>query len=543
MPSPLLIRPIQEIAARLDIPAAALHQYGPYFAKVNLDLTEQLPAHRGRLILVTAISPTTHGEGKTVTSIGLAQALDKIGKRVVATIRQPSLGPVFGQKGGATGGGKSQLVPHDRINFHFTGDFHAVAAAQNTLAALIDSHLYHGNALGIDPLSIDWPRAVDVNDRSLRDVVTGLGGRLNGSPRQSGFVITAACEMMAILGLADSLADLRRRIDRIVIGLTHGGAPVRASDLGVTGGILALLADAIHPNLAQTTEGTPAFIHSGPFANIAHGTASATSIRMALGLADYVVNETGFAADLGAEKFFDIVMPATGLRPDVAVMVASVRALASQSGQPQVDLAALEAGAANLERHVENTRNFGVPVVVAVNRFPADDATHLDWLVRYCENKLGVPAAISDVYGQGGEGGRDLAEKVVASAPGRAQPLYAAEMPLADKIRTVATRVYRAAGVVFEPRAESKLRKLQETGFGTLPVCIAKTQYSLSDNPKLLGAPTGFTVKISDVFLRAGAGFVTAVSGGIPLMPGLGREPAATLIDVDAKGGITGLSV
>jgi formate--tetrahydrofolate ligase len=538
------MKTIAEIAARLGIPDDDVSPYGRYFGKVRADLVDRLAApRRGKLILVTAVTPTTHGEGKTVTTIGLAQALERIGKLAVATLRQPSLGPVFGQKGGATGGGKSQVVPHDKINYHFTGDFHAVSAAQNMLAALIDSHLYHGNLLDLDPLTIDWPRALDVNDRSLREVVTGLGGRVNGSPRQTGFVITAASELMAILGLAESLGDLRTRVGRIVVGSTRSGAMVRVDDLKLTGAILSLLTDALHPNLAQTTEGSPAFVHTGPFANIAHGTASVTSIRLALGLADYVVNETGFAADLGAEKFFDIVMPASGLRPAVAVMVASLRAVAAQSGEPGVTQSALERGVANLERHVENTRGFGVPVVVAVNRFPSDDPALLHWLQRHCENRLGVACSVSDVYGQGGEGGRDLAEKVVAAAPGEARPLYAAELPLLEKIRTVAMKVYRASSVSFEPAAASRLKKLQDTGFGHLPVCMAKTQYSFSDNAKLIGAPSGFTLNVSEAHLRAGAGFVTAVSGNISLMPGLGKDPAAQLLDVDAQGRVTGLSV
>jgi formate--tetrahydrofolate ligase len=536
------MKPITEIAARLDIPAQDLYAYGPHMAKVRLGEPD---AKRGKLILVTGVTPTKSGEGKTVTCIGLAQALDRLGKRVVATLRQPSLGPVFGEKGGATGGGRSQVVPHDRINFHFTGDFHAVAAAQNTLAALIESYLYQGNALGIDPDSIDWPRAIDVNDRSLRDVVTGLGGRLNGSPRQSEFVITAASEMMAILGLAESLADLRHRIGGIVVGTTRAGALVRVDDLKVTGALLALLTYSLDPNLVQTTEGTPAFVHSGPFANIAHGTASVASLRLALSVSDYAVNETGFAADLGAEKFFDIVMPATGIKPAVAVLVGTMRAVAAQSGEPGVTQSTLERGVANLERHVENTRNFGVPVVVAINRFPSDDPSLLTWLQHHCESNLGVGCALSDVYGQGGEGGLDLAEKVLAAAatPSDPKPLYSAEMPLAEKISTVAKRIYRAEKVVYDAAASKKLQKLQERHFGHLPVCMAKTQYSFSDNAKLLGAPSGFTLTINDVQLRAGAGFVTAVSGSMSLMPGLGKEPAAMKLDVNSEGSITGLSV
>ena len=497
-------------------------------AKIRLPLLEQLGERRGKLVLVTAITPTLHGEGKTVTTIGLAQALSLTGRKAIATLRQPSLGPVFGQKGGATGGGLSQVLPHDRINVHFTGDFHAVAAAQNTLAALIDSFEHHG-VLDVDPLTIDWPRTVDVNDRSLRDIVTGLGGRVNGSPRETGFVITAACEMMAILALAESMEDLRRRIGEIVIGTARGtGRMVRVSEMGVTGSLVMLLADALHPNLVQTTEGTPAFVHAGPFANIAHGTASVSSIKMALGLADFVVNETGFAADLGAEKFFDIVMPASGLRPDVAVVVASVRAVAAN-------------GLENLARHVENVRLFGVPVVVAINRFPSDTEAELERLRGYCESTLGVACAVSDTYGRGGTGGIELAEKVAACAGGAAVGLYAPEMELTEKIRTVATRIYRAGSVTIETAAAKKLAKLQAAGFGHLPVCMAKTQYSFSDNPKLGGAPEGFEFTVSDAFVRGGAGFVTAVAGSMSLMPGLGKAPAALHLDVGPDGRTIGL--
>jgi formate--tetrahydrofolate ligase len=531
------MRPILEVAERLGVPAEYVHSYGPYMAKVRLELLGRMAeGRRGKLVLVTAVTPTKQGEGKTVTAIGLAQGLEKIGKRAVVTLRQPSLGPVFGMKGGATGGGRAQVVPHDRINVHFTGDFHAVAAAQNTLAALIEAHLYHGNALELDPLSIDWPRAVDVNDRALRRVITGLGGRANGGPRETEFVITAASEMMAVLGLAESLEDLRRRIGAIVIGSTRGGRLVRVEDLRMTGSLVMLLAEALHPNLAQTTEGTPALVHTGPFANIAHGTASVASIRMGLGLAEYVVNETGFAAELGAEKFFDIVMPASGLRPDVAVMVASVRAVAAQGADGSV-----AAGVGNLARHVENVRGFGVPVVVALNRFPGDGEEDLAWLGRYCEEELGVACAVSDVYGGGGEGGRELAEKVAAAGGGEARPLYGPEMGLAEKIRTVATRIYRAGEVTIETAAARKLRRWEEAGFGHLPVCMAKTQYSFSDDAKLGGAPEGFGFTVSDAYLRAGAGFVTAVAGSISLMPGLGKEPAALHLDVDGEGRAVGL--
>jgi len=533
--------PILDVATRLGVPSRYLHSYGPHMAKVHLDLLAELPPQRGKLILVTAITPTVHGEGKTVTTIGLAQALTKIGQNAVATVRQPSLGPVFGQKGGATGGGLSQVVPHDRINVHFTGDFHAVAAAQNTLAALLDASIYHGNPLDLDPQTIDWPRALDVNDRSLREIITGLGGRINGAPRETGFVITAASEMMAILGLSSSLEDLRRRLGNIIVGATRQGRFVRAEELGITGSLVMLLADAIHPNLVQTTEGTPALVHFGPFANIAHGTASVASLKMGMGLADYVVNETGFAADLGAEKFFDIVMPASGIRPHVAVLVASVRAVAAQSGSTEVTLETLAAGVANLARHVENTRSFGVPAIVAVNRFPKDDPAHLAWLVDYCRNTLQAPCALSDVYGQGGEGGRELAELVVAFPGGQAQSLYEPALPLADKIRRVATKIYRAGEVAIAPAAARKLRKLEADGFGHLPVCIAKTQYSFSDNAKVLGAPEGFEFTVTDAYLRAGAGFVTAVAGSMSLMPGLGKTPAALHLDVAPGGAMIGL--
>ncbi len=515
------MKPITAVAQSLGIPAEFLHSYGPHMAKVQLGLLDQLPPRRGKLVLITGITPTLHGEGKTVTTIGLTQALAHIGKKAVATLRQPSLGPVFGQKGGATGGGLSQVLPHDRINVHFTGDFHAVAAAQNTLAALIDSFQHHG-LLNVDPFSIDWPRAVDVNDRSLRSVITGLGGRLNGRPRETGFVITAACEMMAILALAESLEDLRTRIGNIVIGST------RVSEMGITGSLVMLLADALHPNLVQTTDGTPAFVHAGPFANIAHGTASVASIRMALGLADFVVNETGFAADLGAEKFFDIVMPASGLRPDVAVMVATVRAVAAN-------------GLDNLARHIENVRLFGVPVVVTINRFPTDTDAELELLRGYCTDTLGVACAVSDLYGKGGAGGVELAEKVAASSGGSAVSLYPAEMELTEKIRTVATRIYRAGTVTIDSGAAKKLAKLQAAGFGHLPICMAKTQYSFSDNPKLGGAPEGFEFTVSDAYLRGGAGFVTAVAGSMSLMPGLGKTPAALHLDIDPDGRMIGL--
>ncbi|MGC8761109.1 MAG: formate--tetrahydrofolate ligase [Bryobacteraceae bacterium] len=535
---------IRSVADKLGIPEDALEYYGKYTAKLRLELLDR--PRRGKLILVTAITPTSHGEGKTVISIGLTQALTRMGKLAAVTLREPSLGPVFGIKGGATGGGLSQVIPSEMINLHFNGDFHAVTSAHNLLAAMIDSHLHHGNALAIDVDEITWPRALDMNDRALRHVIVGLGGKANGVPRETGFVITAASEVMAILALARDREDLRARLGRIVIGLNLKGEPVRTADLGATGAMMVLLNEAIMPNLVQTTEGAPALVHAGPFANIAHGTSSVISQRMALGLADYVVNETGFGADLGAEKYFNIVMPASGLRPDAAVLIASARALCAQGdgnekGPFTVD--SLRRGLANLARHLDNLQKFHVPVVIAINRFP-DDTDDLLREIRLFASERDVPAAIVDAYSRGGEGAIELAEAVLETLETKTaapEPLYKPEFSLRTKIETVAREIYGAASVYIESRAKKKLDRYMAAGFGNLPVCMAKTQSSFTDNPKIYGAPSGWTLTITDADLAAGAGFVVAIAGNMMRMPGLGREPQAVRMDVDAGGNIIGL--
>jgi len=536
--------PIRDIAAKLQIPETLLESYGNYNAKLRLELLDQYPPSRGKLILVTAVTPTAHGEGKTVVSVGLAQALWRIGRRAVATIREPSLGPVFGIKGGATGGGRSKLEPSEIINLHFNGDFHAVTAAHNLLAALIDAHLHHGNELGLDVDNIFWPRTLDTNDRALRHIVVGLGGKANGVPRESGFVITAASEVMACLALARSREDLRQRLGDIVIGFNGKGEAVRARDLGATGAMMVLLNEAIMPNLVQTTEHTPAIVHAGPFANIAHGTSSILAQKMGAALADYVVNECGFAADLGAEKYFDIVLPAAGLRPAVAVLIASVRAVAAQSGVDRVSPATLAKGSANLRKHLENLRKFRVPVVVAINRFSSDSEESLQWLRDFCRDH-GVASAVADVFQRGGEGGIQLAEVTAAAADANgepeATPLYDSGLPLEEKVERIAREVYGAGPVHFESEARRKLKRFRELGFGHLPVCMAKTQSSLTDNPKMLGAPEGFPFTVTNAFLSAGAGFVVVIAGNMLLMPGLGKSPAALRMDVDAHGNIIGL--
>ncbi|MCC6589890.1 MAG: formate--tetrahydrofolate ligase [Bryobacterales bacterium] len=537
MPNPLI--PVQEIAERAGIPEHYLDYYGKYTAKVRLDFLEPQPAARGKFILVTAITPTNHGEGKTVVSIGLAQALRAAGHRAIATLREPSLGPVFGTKGGATGGGLSKVEPSDIINLHFNGDFHAVTSAHNLLAAMIDSHFHHGNALGLDVDNIFWTRTLDMNDRSLRHVVVGLGGKVNGVPRETGFVITAASEIMAILALASSRADLRKRLGDIVIGFGLDGRTVHARDLGATGAMMVLLNEAIMPNLVQTTDGTPALVHAGPFANIAHGTSSVIAQRMALQSAEYVVNETGFAADLGAEKYFDIVMPSSGLKPDAAVLIASVRAVIGQGGSHDN---ALQAGLVNLQKHIENLKQFNVPVVVALNRFKTDTEEQLDTLARFCASHQ-VPCALTDVFERGAEGGRELAAAVVEAAakPSHATSLYPAEVSLDKKVSIVARQIYGAVNVHFESKAKKQLQKFASLGFDHLPVCMAKTQSSLTDNPKLLGAPTNWTLTVSDAYLSAGAGFIVVIAGNMLLMPGLGKDPAALHLDVDEEGNIIGL--
>ena len=535
------MRPITDIAATLGLTEDLLEPYGKAIAKIRLEALDRFPKRRGKLILVTAITPTTSGEGKTVNTIGLTQGLVKLGHNAVAALREPSLGPVFGMKGGATGGGKASLEPIDKINLHFTGDFHAITAAHNLLAALIDTHLHFGNDLRLDPKEILWPRCMDVNDRALRRIATGLGGRESGPARETGFVITAASEIMAIMALAEGRADLRKRLGRIVVGFSYDGKAVTAADLKAVGPMMLLLNEALMPNLVQTTEGAPAIVHCGPFANIAHGTSSVVAQRLGLHLADYVVNETGFAADLGAEKFFDLVMPMCGHVPSAAAVIVTLKALRTQGGSPDgpVDL-----GFPNLARHVDNLRRWGVQPVIALNRFPGDKDDDLDLVLKYCRT-LQVEAALSEGYAKGGDGMKALAEKIVAVASASntadVKPIYTEGQSLIDKITTVATQVYGATTVVFKPAAKSRLEKLAALGYGKLPVCIAKTQYSFSDDPKLMGAPLGWTLTISDVSLSAGAGFVVAIAGAMMLMPGLGKVPQAQKLDVDDNGKAIGM--
>ena len=535
------MHPISEIARTLGLTEDLLEPYGRAIAKIRLEALDRFPTRRGKLILVTAITPTTSGEGKTVNTIGLTQGLVALGLTAVAALREPSLGPIFGMKGGATGGGRASLEPIDKINLHFTGDFHAITTAHNLLAALIDTHLHFGNDLRLDPKEILWPRCMDMNDRALRRIATGLGGRESGPARETGFVITAASEIMAILALAESRADLRKRLGRIVVGFSYDGKAVTAADLKAVGPMMLLLNEALMPNLVQTSEGAPAIVHCGPFANIAHGTSSVVAQRLGLHLADYVVNETGFAADLGAEKFFDIVMPMCGHVPSAAAVIVTLKALRTQGGSPDgpVDL-----GFPNLARHVDNLRRWGVPPVIALNRFPGDKDEDLDQVLKYCRT-LGVEAALAEGYSKGGEGMKALAEKIVAavagSEPAKVKPTYSPQQSLFEKIETVATQVYGASKVSFKPAAKSRLERFEALGYGKLPVCIAKTQYSFSDDPKLMGAPLGWTLTISDVSLSAGAGFVVAIAGSMMLMPGLGKVPQAQKLDVDDQGKAIGM--
>jgi formate--tetrahydrofolate ligase len=537
------MRPIGEIADSLGIPPDLIEPYGRFTAKIRLELLDRLPTPRGRLILITAITPTTSGEGKTVTTIGLTQGLVKRGHRAVAALREPSLGPVFGQKGGATGGGKASLAPLDKINLHFNGDFHAITSAHNLLSALIDTHLHFGNELALDPNEILWPRALDMNDRALRVITAGLGGRTNGPARETGFVITAASEIMAILALSESRADLRRRLGQMVVAFNYQGAPVTAADLKAVGPMMVLLNDALLPNLVQTTEGAPAIVHCGPFANIAHGTSSVLAQRMGLHLADYVVNETGFAADLGAEKFFDLVMPMCGHVPSAAVVIVTLKALRAQCGARDGS-GTPEQGFPNLQRHLENLRRWGVPAVVAMNRFPGDSDEDLARLRAFCAS-LGVKAALSEGYARGGDGMVDLADAVVeavkTSDPDAVRPLYSPDQPLDAKIKEIVTKVYGAGQVQFKPAARARLQQFAALGFSRLPICIAKTQYSFTDDPKMMGAPSGWTLTISDVTLSAGAGFVVAIAGSMMLMPGFGKNPQAHALDVDDQGNILGM--
>jgi formate--tetrahydrofolate ligase len=531
--------PIAEVARKLSLSPTQYDSLGAYGAKLHLDLlTDPALAARGKLILVTATTPTTKGEGKTVVAIGLAQALERIGQRSILTSREPSLGPVFGLKGGAAGGGRSQVEPSQKINLHFFGDFHAITSAHNLLAALVDAHIFHGNELGFDPALVTWPRALDMNDRALRHITVSVGSKREGANRKTSFVITAASEIMAILALASSRADLRRRLDAIVVGISRDGKPITAAALGATGAMMALLNEAILPNLVQTSEGTPALVHTGPFANIAHGTGSVISQQMGLRLADFVVNEAGFAADLGAEKYFDIVMRSSGIAPAAAVVVTTVQSLRGQGA------GVLEAGFCNLAHHVATLRRFGAPVVVAINHFPTNTAEELDAIATEC-SRLNVPCSIVEAFTKGGAGAVDLAEKVVLSIEKNPtptiQPVYTLDESPKEKIAKVATLIYGAIGVTYSETALEKLERIAEWGFDRLPVCIAKTQYSLSDNAHLSGAPTGWTLHVTDISLAAGAEFLVAVAGNMMLMPGLPRHSRALSIDVDEDGNITGV--
>ena len=540
--------PITKVAEKLGLTDEDLIPYGRYKAKINHKLIHS-DRPDGKLILVTAISPTPAGEGKTTTSVGLADALNAMGKKTMLCLREPSLGPVFGVKGGAAGGGYAQVVPMEDINLHFTGDIHAIGTANNLLAAMIDNSIQQGNPLNIDPRRIAWKRCMDMNDRQLRFIVDGLGGKVNGTPREDGFDITVASEVMAIFCLATDLADLKDRLSRIVCAYTYDGQPVTAGQIGAAGAMAALLKDAIDPNLVQTLENNPAIIHGGPFANIAHGCNSVTATKLSLKLADYVVTEAGFGADLGAEKFLDIKCRMADLHPSAVVLVATVRALKSHGGVAKPDLnkpnvEAVRKGAANLERHIDNIKNgFGLPVCVAINAFPTDTPEEMAVIEEVCA-KAGVKCALSEVFAKGGEGGKALAETVLSIMPEAPQPIqytYDLGASLPEKIEAVAQKIYRADGVTYTPAAKKMLDDLAAMGYGELPVCIAKTQYSFSDNAKLTGAPTGFKMNVREVRLSAGAGFVVVICGSIMTMPGLPKHPAAMDIDVDAEGRITGL--
>ena len=540
--------PITDIADACGMDGAYIEQYGRYKAKIDNRFLKETNRPDGKLVLVTAITPTPAGEGKTTTTVGLADGLRRIGRNAVVALREPSLGPVFGIKGGAAGGGYAQVVPMEDINLHFTGDFHAIGAANNLLAAMLDNHIQQGNALGIDVKRITWRRCVDMNDRQLRSIVDGLGGRMQGVPREDGFDITVASEVMAVLCLASDIPDLKARLGRIVVGYTYDDAPVTAADLKAAGAMAALLKDALKPNLVQTLEHTPALIHGGPFANIAHGCNSVTATRMALKLGDYAITEAGFGADLGAEKFLDIKCRMAGLKPDAVVVVATVRALKHHGGAARAelgreDLAALERGLPNLLQHVDNIKNvFGLPCVVAINAFPTDTAAELRLVEEKCR-ELGVSVALSEVWAKGGAGGTALAEEVVrlCEQPSDFRYSYALGGSIEEKLETICRRIYHADGVVLTPAAQKQARRLTELGFGELPICMAKTQYSFSDDPSLLGAPRGFTVTVRNLKVSAGAGFLVALTGDIMTMPGLPKVPAAERIDVDENGRISGL--
>ncbi len=544
------IEHIKDVATKIGLCEDDIEYYGKYKAKIDYNLLKRFEDKKdAKLILTTAINPTPAGEGKTTTTVGLGDALRRLGKNAMIALREPSLGPVFGIKGGAAGGGYAQVVPMEDINLHFTGDFHAIGAANNLLAAMIDNHIYQGNELNIDPRRITWKRCVDMNDRQLRFVVDGLGGKANGTPREDGYDITVASEIMAVFCLASDMEDLKNRLARIIIGYTYDGKPVTAGQLKAQGAMAALLKDAFKPNLVQTLEGTPAFVHGGPFANIAHGCNSIIATKMALKLADYVVTEAGFGADLGAEKFLDIKCRMADIRPDAVVIVATIRALKYNGGVKKEDLNqenldALKKGLPNLLKHVENiTEKYGIPAVVAINQFPTDTERELALVQEEC-NRLGVNAVLSEVWAKGGEGGLELAKEVVRiieEGKNNFKPIYDLDMGIADKITTIAKEIYGADGVEFAPAALKEINTLEELGFKNVPVCIAKTQYSLTDDPKLLGRPTGFKINVRNVKISAGAGFVVALTGAIMTMPGLPKRPAAEKIDVDVNGKITGL--
>ena len=543
------MEPVNKIAESLAIPEEYVENYGRYKAKIDYNfLKEHKDDPDGKLILVTAITPTPAGEGKTTTSVGLADGLKKIGKKVVVALREPSLGPVFGIKGGAAGGGYAQVVPMEDINLHFTGDFHAIGAANNLLAAMLDNHIQQGNELGIDTKQITWKRAVDMNDRQLRNIVDGLGGKLQGVPREDGFDITVASEVMAVLCLASDIVDLKKRLGSIIVAYTYDGKPVTAHDLKAEGAMAALLKDALKPNLVQTLEHTPALIHGGPFANIAHGCNSVTATRLALKLGDYIVTEAGFAADLGAEKFLDIKCRMAGLKPNAVVIVATVRALKYHGGVAKADLneenlEALEKGMPNLLQHVSNIKDvYGLPCVVAINAFPTDTKAELDLVEEKCK-ELGVNVALSEVWAKGGEGGMALAEEVVrlCDEPNDFRFSYDTDLSIEEKLEAICKRIYHADGVALTAKAAKQAKQLEELGFGKMPVCMAKTQYYFSDDPKLLGAPKGFTVTVRNLKVSAGAGFIVALTGDIMTMPGHPKVPAAERIDVDENGKISGL--
>ena len=540
---------IRDVAAQLDISEDDLELYGKYKAKLSDELMERVKDNKdGKLILVTAINPTPAGEGKTTTSIGLGQALGKMGKKAVLALREPSLGPCFGIKGGAAGGGYAQVVPMEDLNLHFTGDFHAITSANNLLAALLDNHIQQGNQLGIDPRQVVWKRCLDMNDRVLRNIVVGLGNKLDGMVREDHFVITVASEIMAVLCLADDMEDLKKRLGRMIVAYSFEGKPVTADDLQATGAMAALLKDALKPNLIQTLEHTPAIVHGGPFANIAHGCNSVRATKTALKLADYVITEAGFGADLGAEKFFDIKCRMAGLHPDAVVLVATVRALKYNGGVAKADLnqenlEALKKGIVNLEKHIENLQKYGVPVVVTLNSFVTDTKAETDFIEQFCKER-GCEFALSEVWEHGGEGGIALAEKVLETMEKKEShfaPIYPDELSLTEKIETVAKEIYGADGVTYSPAALKELKRIEELGMKHFPVCMAKTQYSLSDDQTKLGRPKDFTVNVREVYVSAGAGFVVAITGAIMTMPGLPKVPAANNIDVDNNGKITGL--